>query len=128
MRQGIEKQLKEYLKEIRLLLPVYGKEERKFIKDLKESITEYIELNPDCTWEDVICHFECPKDSVYNYITSLDQSQLCKSISLRKTITKAVIIITIVVVVVLCARTYFYYDLYQQAQDAIANRETTIIE
>lgn len=38
MGQGIEKQLKQYLKEIRLFLPVYEKEERKFIKDLKESI------------------------------------------------------------------------------------------
>lgn len=73
MSQGIEKQLKQYLKEIRLPLPVYGKEERVFIKDLKASMTEYIELNLGCTWEDVVSHFEEPEDAVYNYITSLDQ-------------------------------------------------------
>lgn len=128
MSQGIERQLKQYLKEVCLLLPIYGKEERIFIKDLKESILEYIELNPCCTWEDVVSHFEEPEEAVYNYITSLDQSQLCKRISLRKTIVKAIAIITIAVVVVLCARTYFYYDLYQQVQDAIATEESTVIE
>ncbi|SCJ47290.1 Uncharacterised protein [uncultured Eubacterium sp.] len=128
MNQGIEIQLKQYLKEIHLLLPIYGKEERIFIKNLKASITEYIELNPSCTWEDVVSHFEEPEDAVYNYITSLDQPQLCKRISLRKTIAKAIVIITIVVVVVLCARTYFYYDLYKEAQNSIMTHETIIIE
>lgn len=128
MSQGISKQLKQYLKKIRLLLPIYGKEERIFLKDLKESMTEYIELNLGCTWEDVVSHFEEPEDAVYNYITSLDQSQLCKRISLRKTITKAIVIITIVAVVVLCARTYFYYNLYKEAHSQILTHETIIIE
>ena len=126
MSQGIEKQLKQYLKEIRLPVPVYGKEERVFIKDLKASMTEYIELNLGCTWEDVVSHFEEPEDAVYNYITSLDQPQLCKRISLRKTITKAIVIITIVVVVVLSVKTYFYYDLYKEAQNSIMTHETII--
>lgn len=65
MNQGISKQLKQYLKEIRLLLPIYGKDKRIFIKDLKESLIEYIELNPDCNWEDIIIHFEAPEDAVY---------------------------------------------------------------
>lgn len=128
MRQGNEKQLKQYLKEIRLLLPIYGKEERIFIKDLKESIAEYIELNPSCTWEDVISNFEEPEDAVYNYITSLDQQQLCKRISLRKTIAKVIVVITVVVIVVICVKTYLYYDLYQQAQDEIAVKKNTVIE
>ncbi|MFR1725269.1 DUF6120 family protein [Emergencia timonensis] len=108
------------------MLPVYGKEERVFLKDLKASITEYIELNLGCTWEDVVSHFEEPKDAVYNYIISLDQPQLCKRISLRKTITKAIIIITVVVVVVLSVKTYFYYDLYKEAQNSIMTHETII--
>ncbi len=128
MSQGNEKQLKQYLKEIRLLLPICGKAEQIFIKDLKESITEYIELNPGCAWEDVISHFEEPEDAVYNYLTSLDQPQLCKRISLRKTITKAIVIITVAVVVVLSVKTYSYYDLYKEAQSQIMTHETVIIE
>ena len=128
MNQEIEKQLKQYLKEIRLLLPIYGRDERKFIKDLKESMTEFAEQNPDCTWEELINHFEEPQDAVYNYTTSLDQTQLCKRISLRKTIAKAIIVITIAVVVVLSLRAYFYYDLYKEAQSQIISHETIIIE
>lgn len=128
MSQGISKQLKQYLKEIRLLLPIYGKEEQIFFKDLKKSITEYIELNPGYTWEDVICHFGEPEDVVYNYITSLDQSQLCKRISLRKTINKAIVMITVAILVVLSIKTYFYYDLYKEAQSQITTHETIIIE
>lgn len=128
MNQEIEKQLKHHLNEIRLLLPIYGKDERKFIKDLKEAMTEFVEQNPDSTWNEIISHFEEPQDVVYNYLTSLDQSQLCKRISLRKTIAKAIIVITIAIIAMLCVRTYFYYDLYKDAQNSIISRETIIIE
>ena len=56
----------------------------------------------------------------------MDQPQLCKRISLRKTITKAIIINTVVVVVVLSVKTYFYYDLYKEAQNSIMTHETII--
>ena len=128
MSQTIEKQLKQYLKKVRLLLPIYGKDERKFIKDLKDSIIEFIEQNMGCTWEDIIDHFEEPQEVVYNYTSSLDQSQLCKRISLRKTINKAIVMITVAILVVLSIKTYFYYDLYKEAQSQIATHETIIIE
>ena len=43
-----------------------------------------------------------------------------------QTITKAIVIITIVVVVVLSVKTYFYYDLYKEAQNSIMTHETII--
>lgn len=128
MSQTIEKQLKQYLKKVRLLLPIYGKDERKFIKDLKDSIIEFIEQNMGCTWEDIIDHFEEPQEVVYNYTSSLDQSQLCKRISLRKTINNAIVMITVAILVMLSIKTYFYYDLYKEAQSQIITHETIIIE
>ena len=128
MSQTIEKQLKQYLKKVRLLLPIYGRDERKFIKDLKDSIIEFIEQNMGCTWEDIIDHFEEPQEVVYNYTSSLDQSQLCKRISLRKMIIKAIVMITVAILVVLSIKTYFYYDLYKEAQSQITTHETIIIE
>lgn len=128
MSQIIEKQLKQYLKKVRLLLPIYGRDERKFIKDLKDSIIEFIEQNMGCTWEDIVDHFEEPQEVVYNYTSSLDQSQLCKRISLRKTINKAIVMITVAILVMLSIKTYFYYGLYKEAQSQITTHETIIIE
>ena len=128
MDQTIKKNLKEYLKDIRLLLPIYGKDERKFIKDLKKSIIEVMEQNTNCIWEDIIEHFEEPQEVVYNYTSSLDQSQLCKRVSLRKNLIRATAIITLVIIVMISFKGYFYYHLYKETQSQIMTHETVIIE
>ena len=42
MQQIRAKALKQYFKEIKLLLPIYSKEEKIFINDLRKSVDEYI--------------------------------------------------------------------------------------
>ena len=46
MSKITEKELKQYFKEIKLLLPIYSSEERNFLKSLRVSVEEYIDQNP----------------------------------------------------------------------------------
>ena len=128
MQQTRDKALKQYFKQIKLLLPIYSKEEKIFINDLKKVINEYIESNPNCTYEEILERFEEPTDVVFNYISCLDQHELCKKISLRKTIKKAIIIAVIAVIITCSIRIVLYYDSYWRGLHTIITHERVVIE
>ena len=52
-----QKELNIYFRKIRLLLPIYSKAEKQFLKDFKDSVFVFIEKNPHCTMDDVIERF-----------------------------------------------------------------------
>lgn len=128
MQQTRDKALKNYFKQIKLLLPIYSKEEKIFINDLKKVIDEYIESNPNCTYEEILERFETPADVAYNYISCLDQHELCKRISLRKIIKKAIIIAVIAVIITCSIRIVLYYDSYWRGLHTIITHERVVIE
>ena len=53
---------------------------RNFLKSLRVSVEEYIDQNPECTIEDIYENFDEPEEAVYNYISALDQTDLCKRV------------------------------------------------
>ena len=120
--------LKQYFKEIKLLLPIYSKEEKIFINDLRKSVDEYIESNPNCTYEEILERFEEPADVVFNYISCLDQHELCKKISLRKTIKRAIIIIVLTAIATCSIRIIFHYISYLEYKNTIITHERVVIE
>lgn len=128
MQQTRDKALKQYFKQIKLLLPIYSKEEKIFINDLKKSIDEYIESNPNCTYEEILERFETPADVAYKYISCLDQHELCKRISLRKTIKKTVIAIIIISLITCSINIFLHYLSYISGEEAYIHREIIKIE
>ncbi|MCI5687624.1 MAG: DUF6120 family protein [Emergencia sp.] len=128
MQQTRDKALKQYFKQIKLLLPIYSKEEKIFINDLKKVIDEYIESNPNCTYEEILERFEEPTDVVFNYISCLDQHELCKKISLRKIIKRAIIIVVLAAIVTCSIRIILYYDSYLEYKNTIITHERVVIE
>ncbi len=63
-----QKELDTYFKKTKLLLPIYSKQEKQFLKDFKDSVSVFIEKNPLCTMEDVIERFSEPEEVVHDYI------------------------------------------------------------
>lgn len=99
MLNETEKTMKQYLKGIKLLLPIYGKEERKFLKDYQSAMESFLAEHPVCTPEEFTAHFESPEDACHNYISSLEQESLCKRISFRKLIIKVIICVLSIAVI-----------------------------
>ncbi len=121
-------QIKQYFKQIKLLLPIYSKDEKIFIKDLQKSVQDYIDEHPSCAYEDILDRFEEPADVVHNYISSLDQYQLCKRISLKKVIRNAVVIVVITAIVAFGIRTALVYKAYIASKETIITHERVVIE
>lgn len=64
MNKITDQQLNEYFRQIKLLLPVHSKAEKRFLKDMRSAAEEYIEDQLNCTYDDFIDHFMEPKDAV----------------------------------------------------------------
>lgn len=125
MLKETEKTMRQYLKEIKLLLPIHGKEERKFLKDYKTSLKAFLTDRPACTPEEFRDHFESPEDVAYNYISSLDQQQLCKRITFRRTIVR---IFLCVCAIALICWLVMLWNIYTYEQSQVISQEVIVIE
>lgn len=128
MNQVMENELKRYFKQIKILLPVYGKEEKRFLSDYQVAVEDFVERHSECMIDDVKGHFGTPQDVVHDYITSLDQTRLCKRINLRHMIKMILILIVILAAVVFAYRFYLLNELYQQAQENMLSYVVQAIE
>lgn len=127
MTQKLNKEIKLYLKQIKLLLPIKRKEEKAFLQQLQSAVEEFVEDNPNCTMEDIIERFEDPQTVVHNYISTIDPQKLCKGISIRKYIQRGIIIILLLATLFTAYRMILFYDVYLEAKNAIAVTEETVI-
>lgn len=128
MNQIIKNDIEQYFKQIRLLLPILGKEERKFLSDFKVTVEEYAEHQTGCCLEDVKERFGEPEDVVHDYVTMLDQFQLCKRINLRNLIKRAIFIMLLLIIILVLYRMIVFQDAYQQAIDGMASYAVSVIE
>ena len=80
---------------------------RKIKKDLilriESSVYDYIEGNPDASYDEIEAHFGSPRELANSYISSLDSEEICKAIKKAKTIKIAVIVTCIIALIALFA-------------------------
>lgn len=128
MTKELSKEIDQYFKQIRNLFPMYRKEERLFLSQLKSSVEDFAEDKPECTLDDIVQRFEDPQTVVHNYLSALDIDDLCKKISLRKYILRAIVVLLLLTTIYTGYKMLLFYDVYLEAKDAIIHTEVTIIE
>jgi len=128
MKQTIKNEIDQYFKQIRLLFPILGYEERKFLSDFKVTVEEYAENQPGCNLDDIKERFGEPEDVVHEYITMLDQFQLCKRINLRNLIKRMIFVILLLAIILISYRMIVIHDAYQHAMDGMASYSVSVIE
>ena len=122
----MNKEQKRYLKEIKALLPVYGKYEKRFFRDIKDSIGELESEN--ITYEFLCKELGRPEDLIVNYYQEIDSTYLRKQLKRTRSIKAVVLIIVLLAVVISLCRLGFLYSLYLDGKDAIITHELVVIE
>ena len=124
-----QKELNIYFRKIRLLLPIYSKAEKQFLKDFKDSVFVFIEQNPLCTMEDVIARFSTPEKVVHDYISeALATENLCQKIQFRRFVKKILLILLIGFLAALAVRTIALLHIVNESEQYYITREVTEIE
>ena len=120
--------LEEYIRTIKTLLPLWGREEKRFLKRLRERITDYIDRNPNCSVDDIFDEFGKPNEIVSGYFDSIDVDTLVKRIRTTRYVKTAIAILIMVVLLVGSAVMVFSHKNYADGQDSYVQREMVEIE
>ena len=124
-----QKELNIYFRKIRLLLPIYSKAEKQFLKDFKDSVFVFIEKNPLCTMDDVIERFSEPEEVVHDYISeALATENLCQKIQFRRFVKKILLTLLIDILAALAVRTIALLHIVNESEQYYITREITEIE
>lgn len=124
-----QKELDIYIRQIKLLLPLYTKKEKQFLRDFKDSVNEFCSQSPNCTMEDVIARFSTPEEIVHDYISeALATENLCQKIQLRRFVKKILLILLIGILAALAVRTIALLHIVNESEQYYITREVTEIE
>lgn len=122
-----KKDINKFVFKVKRLLPLYSKKERRYIKDLKNSITDYSESNPNATIDDVINEYGNPNDIVQDYIGSMDTEKIVQNITKRRIMQRILIVILILLTITMSIFTYYQYLDYLKFKNSIIVYEETVI-
>ena len=124
-----QKELDTYFRQIKLLLPLYTKKEKQFLRDFKDSVNEFCSQSPNCTMEDVIARFSTPEEVVHDYISeALATENLCQKIQFIRFVKKILLTLLIGILAALAVRTIALLHIVNESEQYYITREVTEIE
>ena len=124
----LNKEAKTYLKQIRHLLPILSKQEKRFLKDLESALSDYISAYPHANTDEISAKFGSPADVVHDYIESLDLDYIIRRISARKIIKRAIAILILLALLAFALVAGTTYKAYLDSKNSVITQEVTIIE
>lgn len=80
---------------------------KRAVRDMKNSLSEFVEHNPDVTWDDIEKEFGSPHDSAENILNSLDSKQIrkeAKRFRWRRIFLVSILVIAMSYVLLSCGR------------------------
>ena len=122
-----ENAARDYIRQVKAIFPLYGRERKRFINDLKEAVESHIEDTKDGSYEDIVKHFGSPAEVVSDYIEGMDPEALYRKITFRRRITTIAVIALIAVLIGVVIDLLWDYLAYRKDVESIVVERETII-
>ena len=123
-----DKEIKTYISKVKTLLPIYSKQERQFISNIKASIDSFLDSNKNATLDDIVCQFGEPIDIVQGYIDSLDIEVLINRMSIKKILLRIFLLALVSAFIALSIYSVTMYKAYQRYVNTIVVETETVID
>ena len=109
------KDSKRYLNNLRRLFPIYGKNERQFIKGIENEIKGL----DDYSYENIVEEIGEPTDIISTYYQEVDTQYLLKKLNYKKLIKLCCIIITVAILAASLWRVHILNKEYEDFHNSI---------
>lgn len=135
---------RKYIRRCKSCFPIYGREERRFLKRLRQQIEDYVQnneglsyeqleeatkRNPDLDYIGLKEEIGTPVEVLQSYYEEIeDREQLIKRISFIKGMKKIFIMLIVVITIFFMCRTWRLYNDYQEFKQSNTLYEEEIIE
>lgn len=124
---NINKDIKSYLKSIRLLLPVHSYPEKEFLTDIENRIQDIVLECPNITIKDIENQLGTPLEISQSYIASLDTDDLLKRLSNSRIVKRIFIGFVVCAVLSISIFAGFTYKAYLDSKNTVITNTETII-
>lgn len=115
---------KEYIKEVKAMFPVKGRQERFYIKKLSNDIENYCDETNATAKEELYNNYGNPIDIVAEYFSAKGISYVIKKIKFSKYIKALIAIMIAIILIILSTYSVFWYQNHQTA----LRQEVLIVE
>ena len=115
----MNKEIKRYFHDIKILFPVFEKEEKEFFERIKESI---LKENNNSTYAQCVEHFGTPKEIIMSYYEEMDSYEVIKRARKQKAIKKAISIIATVCIICILIMSLWKIHIYNKAYEEFQNQ------
>ncbi len=127
MKIKLNSEIESYLKEVKLLMPIHFRAERKYLRDFRTSVEKFIGDDSSITRPVVEQHFGRPQQVITEYLYTLNQYELCKRTSLRKSMKRfAALLIVLFLLSAVFRYGTFYMAHWKEVHQPIKYSERTI--
>ena len=127
MEQRMTKNERRYLRHVSCLLPVKGKDEKQFLKNIKQDLHEFTILHPNSSYQALQDEFGTPLDVSCSYLSSQSPTFWVKRTRLKKHFFRIVCIFSLSINFGLCIYTnYLISEYYKTMDQAVAGYTETI--
>ena len=119
MKNIVEKKYtKKYIKEIRTLLPFYGKEERIFLNTIKRNVSSFCRTLEKCDMNDIYEEFGFPQEAVFNYLSVIESESLYDALKKSKIMRRTISIVCIILLMASISFIIFELNAYIKFKNA----------
>lgn len=119
--------IKKYMRNVKGLFPIMRKNERLYLKKMKQNVDDYCEYTSVSSMEELYGEFGKPQDIVYNYYSMIDTESLFSYIRLRRLLKYLLVSMCVILfafTIYVCALLYIEHTIFIR-QEAVFT-ETTI--
>ena len=109
---------RKYIRQCRIVFPIYGKAERIFLNRLKIQVNEHLDLFPDLSYGELVERFGTPKEVVMEYYGNMDDDYLLKKMNFVKHVRIFLSVIALALIVFFAYRSYVIYESFQEVKDS----------
>ena len=118
---------KQYISQVKLLLPTIGKSEKNYLTTLTSNLEDFCEDTAPQTMDDLYKEFDSPVDTVNSYISTLPTETLIKRIRTSKYIRCLIVTLIIMFACIISIFAITYYQSFQVfKQEAVYFTDTDI--
>jgi hypothetical protein len=114
-----------YLRNLKRLMPVYGKNQRIYLHTINESLNDYCNSNPNPSYEELEDNFGTPVEIIGDYLREQETQTLIKQVNQRNFFR---LIIGIVLLAALICCSAFWVNYYRAYLHSIQTEPVYIIE
>lgn len=113
----MNKYSKNYIRNLKLFLPVHGKKEKQLFSDIKSRLEELSTDSPEITYEQICDKLGTPQEVVSEYFFNSDTDYLVKKLRFAKYIRRVCIAIIIAILIVTGVESYYLQQLYLEVSE-----------